>query len=95
MRHGCGNKWKTCLRRSSAFRRRSLDHVVPRAELGWNTYRNLVSSCIECNSSKGERPAEEYLRELYRERRLDARELSGRLRALDGLAEGKLKPVVP
>ena len=72
-----------------------LDHVVPQARGGGNSYRNLVSCCVECNSSKGERPAEEYLRELYRERRLDARELSGRLRALDELADGKLKPVLP
>jgi 5-methylcytosine-specific restriction endonuclease McrA len=83
-----------CMRRITN-RRRCLDHVVPRAELGWNSYRNLVSCCIECNSSKGERPAEEYLRELYRERRLDARELGGRLRALDELAAGKLKPPLP
>jgi hypothetical protein len=41
------------------------------------------------------RPAEEFLRGLYRERRLDAAELNGRLRALDELAAGKLKPVIP
>jgi 5-methylcytosine-specific restriction endonuclease McrA len=83
-----------CLRRITG-RRRCLDHVVPRAEFGWNSYRNLVSSCLECNSNKGDRPAEEYLRWLYRERRLSAAELNGRLRALDELAAGKLKPVLP
>ena len=35
------------------------------------------------------------MRELYRERRLDNRELGGRLRALDELAAGKLKPLLP
>jgi 5-methylcytosine-specific restriction endonuclease McrA len=30
-----------CLRRITA-KRRCLDHVVPRAEFGWNSYRNLV-----------------------------------------------------
>jgi 5-methylcytosine-specific restriction endonuclease McrA len=83
-----------CIRRTGE-RNWCLDHVVPQALGGGNSYRNLVSCCVECNSSKGERPAEEYLRELYRERRLDARELSGRLRALDELAAGKLKPVLP
>jgi hypothetical protein len=30
-----------------------LDHVVPRAEGGRNSYRNLVSCCLECNTNKG------------------------------------------
>jgi hypothetical protein len=38
--------------------------------------------------------AEEFLRLLYRERRLGDAELSGRFRALDDLAAGKLKPPV-
>jgi hypothetical protein len=65
---------------------------VPLAEFGRNSYRNLVSSCLECNSQKGQRSAEEFLRGLYRERRLSDAELSGRLRALDDLAAGKLRP---
>ncbi len=69
-----------------------LDHVVPRVRQGCNSYRNLVSSCIECNSQKGEKPADDFLRRLYRERRLTAAELAGRLRALDALASGKLRP---
>ena len=69
-----------------------LDHVVPRAQSGRNSYRNLVSSCMECNSQKGEKAAEDFLRRLYRERRLTAAELAGRLRALDALAAGKLPP---
>jgi 5-methylcytosine-specific restriction endonuclease McrA len=71
-----------------------LDHVVPRVQLGRNSYRNLVSCCLECNSQKGERPAEDFLRSLYRERRLTAAELAARLRALDALASGKLRPPV-
>jgi 5-methylcytosine-specific restriction endonuclease McrA len=69
--------------------------VVPQARGGGNSYRNLVSCCVECNSDKAERPAEEFLRSLYRDRRLSAGELSRRLRALDDLAGGKLKPVLP
>jgi hypothetical protein len=63
--------------------------------LGRNSYRNLVSCCLECNSQKGGRPAEEFLRGLYRERRLSDAELSGRLRSLDDLAAGKLIPPLP
>jgi len=69
-----------------------LDHVVPRAQSGRNSYRNLVSSCMECNSQKGEKAAEDFLRRLNRERRLTAAELAARLRALDALASGKLPP---
>jgi 5-methylcytosine-specific restriction endonuclease McrA len=72
-----------------------LDHVVPRVHLGRNSYRNLVSSCIECNSQKGEKPADDFLRRLYRERRLTATEFAARLRALDALASGKLRPPLP
>ena len=80
-----------CLRRLTPTVR-CLDHVVPRVQLGRNGYRNLVSCCLECNSRKGEKRAEDFLRWLYRERRLTAVELMGRLRALDVLAAGKLPP---
>jgi 5-methylcytosine-specific restriction endonuclease McrA len=82
-----------CLRRTDA-RVQCLDHVVPRARAGHNSYRNLVSSCLECNSLKGERPAAHFLRWLYRERRITSGELNTRLRALDALASGKLPPPV-
>lgn len=67
---------------------------MPRFQLGRDSYRNLVSCCLECNSQKGETSAEHFVRWLYRERRLTAAELSGRLRALDALAAGKLKPAL-
>jgi 5-methylcytosine-specific restriction endonuclease McrA len=69
-----------------------LDHVVPRARFGRNSYRNLVSSCMECNTRKGDRPAPDFLRTLYRLGRLTPAELDGRLRALKDLAAGKLRP---
>ncbi|HYL86736.1 MAG TPA: HNH endonuclease [Candidatus Angelobacter sp.] len=80
-----------CLRQLTG-RVQCLDHVVPRVHLGRNSYRNLVSCCLECNSQKGERPAGDFLRQLYRTRHLTAAELDGRLRALDALASGKLPP---
>jgi 5-methylcytosine-specific restriction endonuclease McrA len=83
-----------CLR-SITCKRWCIDHVVPRAQSGRNSYRNLVSCCMECNSKKGERSAEEFLRSLYREHRLSDDELSARLRALDDLAAGKLIPPLP
>src|SRR5713226_175269 len=83
-----------CLRRTPA-NVQCLDHVVPRVRFGRNSYRNLVSCCIECNSRKSERPARDFLRTLYRQGRLTAAELDGRLRALKDLAAGKLRPVLP
>jgi 5-methylcytosine-specific restriction endonuclease McrA len=80
-----------CLRRLMP-RLRCLDHVVPRVRSGLNSYRNLVSCCVDCNSRKGERRAADFLRLLYRERRLTDAEFTGRLRALDALASGKLRP---
>jgi 5-methylcytosine-specific restriction endonuclease McrA len=80
-----------CMRRI-ASNTQCLDHVVPRAQSGRNSYRNLVSSCMECNSQKGEKAAKDFLRKLYREGRLTALEFAGRVRALDALAAGKLPP---
>jgi 5-methylcytosine-specific restriction endonuclease McrA len=83
-----------CLRRTPA-NVQCLDHVVPRVRFGRNSYRNLVSCCLECNTRKSDRPAPDFLRTLYRLGRLTASELDGRLRALKDLAAGKLRPVLP
>jgi 5-methylcytosine-specific restriction endonuclease McrA len=80
-----------CLRRTPA-NVQCLDHVVPRARFGRNSYRNLVSCCIECNTRKGDLPAPDFLRTLYRQGRLTPAELDARLRALKDLAAGKLRP---
>jgi 5-methylcytosine-specific restriction endonuclease McrA len=81
-----------CLRRIPN-RSKCLDHVVPEFRFGRNSYRNLVSSCLECNCLKGKRKAKEFLRSLYREGRLTSRELKARFRALTSLAAGKLRPL--
>lgn len=73
---------------------RCLDHVVPQVRGGSNSYRNLVSSCTECNSRKLDQRAEDFLRWLFREGRLTGGELSGRLRALEALTAGKMRPVM-
>src|SRR6266700_3570928 len=83
-----------CLRRTTGSVQ-CLDHVVPRVQLGGNSYKNLVSCCLECNSQKGEKAAEDFPRQLYRDRRLTALELAERLRALDALASGKPPPLLP
>jgi hypothetical protein len=90
---GEGGRCFYCLRRTTSATR-CLVHVLPRAWMGSNSYRNLVSSYSECNSLKGERRAEDFLRWLYREGRLESSELKERLRALEKMAAGKMRPVV-
>lgn len=82
-----------CLRRIGP-EMQCLDHVIPRAQLGPNSYRNLVSCCRECNSRKGERPAADFLRSLYREGRVTGAELIGALQSLTDLAAGNLRPIL-
>ena len=73
-------------------RTRCLDHVIPLARRGKNSYRNLVSCCVDCNSQKGETDAQDFLRLLARQRRLTPAELAERLHKLDALAAGELRP---
>ena len=82
-----------CLRRTPS-RAHCLDHVVPRAKSGQNSYRNVVSCCVECNWQKKDHAAEDFLRELYRQGGLSRKDLSGGLRKLQALAAGKLRPKV-
>jgi hypothetical protein len=82
-----------CLRRTPS-RAHCLDHVVPLVEGGSNSYRNLVSCCMGCNSEKRGHAAADFLRQLYREGRLSDKDLSARLLAVQALAAGKLRPQV-
>jgi len=83
-----------CLSRLTPLTR-CLDHVVPRAELGDNSCRNLVSCCQKCNIQKSDFPAADFLRRLHRQRRLTDAELTARFRALDALVTGRLRPRLP
>ena len=82
-----------CRKRLTAFTK-CLDHVIPQVRCGRNSYRNLVSCCSACNSQKNQQTAREFLRQLYREQRLTSAELKDRLRALQALAAGELRPAV-
>jgi predicted DNA-binding transcriptional regulator len=82
-----------CLRRLPAGAA-VFDHAVPLAAGGDNSYRNIVACCFECNSAKSDRPAEEFLRELYRASRLTAAEFDGRRAACEALRAGRLAPAV-
>jgi hypothetical protein len=89
-RHACFY----CLRRLKK-RAQCLDHVVAQMHSGGNSYRNLVACCVECNARKAHKPAPDLLCRLFRERRLTAAQLASRLRALEALGAGKLRPRLP
>ncbi|MBV9887763.1 MAG: hypothetical protein JO119_14550, partial [Acidobacteria bacterium] len=67
----------------------------PQIHSGGNSYRNLVACCVECNARKANKPAPDLLCRLFRERRLTAGVLASRLRALEALGAGKLRPRLP
>jgi 5-methylcytosine-specific restriction endonuclease McrA len=39
----------------------TLDHVTPVAEGGDNSFGNLVTACLDCNSRKNKRPVGDFL----------------------------------
>ena len=82
-----------CLRRTPA-NVHCLDHVVPRVRFGRNSYRNLVSCCIKCNTRKGDRPAADFLRTLYPLGAPDARRTRRTPPRLEGSRRREAPPVV-
>lgn len=71
-----------------------IEHVISRPA-GNNTYRNLVAGCRECNNRKNDTSAEDFLRLLYRESVLSGAEFKDRLKSLELLRSGGLKPTFP
>lgn len=69
-----------------------LDHVESRAKGTDNSYRNIVVSCHECNTTKQEATAADFVRALYRRGVLSQSELADRLEALEKLSAGQLPP---
>jgi HNH endonuclease len=72
----------------------ALDHLVPQARGGDNSYRNIVCCTFEMNTRKGDVAAEDFLRSLYRSGFLSERDLEERLETLASISSGVLKPAV-
>jgi 5-methylcytosine-specific restriction endonuclease McrA len=68
-----------------------IEHVVSRPE-GDNSYRNVVAACRDCNNRKGDTPAEDFIRGLYRKGHLQAKEMEVSLSRLQLLLDGELRP---
>lgn len=69
-----------------------LDHVVSRANGTDNSYRNVVCSCHQCNTTKQAQAATDFVRLLYRKGILSQPELAERLAAIEQLQAGQLVP---
>lgn len=69
-----------------------LDHSISRMNGADHSYRNIVASCHDCNTSKQATAPADFLRILFRKGRLSAAELEERLVTLDQLQSGKLVP---
>jgi len=80
-----------CLR-SISSEECELDHVIAQVNGGDNSYRNIVCSCHECNTTKQERIPQDFLRSLFRDDLLSKAELKDRIEAVDLLQAGNLKP---
>ena len=44
----------------------TVDHIIPRAKAGEDTWENLATACVECNNRKGDRTPEEAHMKLLR-----------------------------
>lgn len=69
-----------------------LDHVRSRINGSDHSYKNIVVSCHECNTTKLEMPAQDFVRALFRKGVLSQVDLSDRLQALELLTAGQLRP---
>jgi HNH endonuclease len=69
-----------------------LDHVVSLANGKDHSYRNMVCSCHECNTTKQAQMAPDFVRALYRKGVLSQAELEDRLSAVERLQAGQLVP---
>lgn len=48
----------------------TLDRIIPGAQGGRYVVNNLVLACLDCNTRRGHRPADEFLIEMHSRRQL-------------------------
>lgn len=69
-----------------------LDHMTSQVNSGNNSYRNIVATCHECNSTKTGKNGEDFVRLIYRKGTISASELENRLIAIEKIRNGEIKP---
>lgn len=48
-----------------SYKNLTIDHVMPRSRGGDNSWTNLVTACVSCNTHKGDKTPEEWGKPLY------------------------------
>lgn len=43
----------------------TIDHIIPKSRCGDNSWQNLTTACVSCNTHKGDKTPEEWGRPLY------------------------------
>ena len=71
-----------------------LDHVIPQADGGDNSFKNIVASSFDANSMKNDKTVDEFIRLLFREELISLTEFNELKEKLKALKAGQLKPVV-
>jgi hypothetical protein len=71
-----------------------VEHIVSRPH-GDNSYRNCVAASREANNKKASSSAEDFLRRLFRDGFLNEAEFTERLKTLELVKSGNLKPFLP
>lgn len=62
-----GHACQYCGKRFGGTRGLTLDHVIPRAQGGTNTWENIVAACVPCNARKADRTPKEARMKLLKE----------------------------
>lgn len=69
-----------------------LDHVIPQARSGDNSYKNIVATCYDANSMKNDRTADEFARSLYKDEIISISEFKELNVKIQKLQAGELVP---
>ena len=70
----------------------TVDHILPQADGGTHSYKNVVACCFECNSRKQAQDGTAFLLQNYRDGLLTAEEYRECLHSLEVVTGGNRKP---
>jgi len=69
-----------------------LDHLISQVNSGNNSYRNIVATCHECNSTKTGKNGDDFVRLIYRKGIISGTDLENRLLLIEKIKTGEIRP---